>query len=96
MVITYKVSEITAALEDLDDTTPLESQIKLVAQYMLSQHTEDVDCCLFVCPKNAPEPVRLASNLLNFIVQYYPLIGSTFWTVRDCLNSSFFPSYNYK
>lgn len=97
MFITYKVSEIRAALEDLKDTTPLESQIKIVALYMLSQHTDDHECRLFVCPKNAPEPVRLASNLLNFIVQYFPFMGEgRFWTIRDCLNCHYFPTYYYK
>lgn len=88
MVITYKVSEIMDALQKLRDVTPFEIQVKIVAQYMLSQHEDDVDCCLFVCPNDSPEPVVAARNLLNFIVGYYPLIGSTLHSVQDCLDSA--------
>ena len=88
MVITYKVSEIMDALQKLSDVTPFESQVKIVAQYMLSQHYDDDDCCLFVCPNESPEPVVAARNLLNFIIGYYDLIGCSFYSVQDCLDSA--------
>jgi len=88
MVITYKVSEIMDALQKLSDVTPFESQVKIVAQYMLSQHYDDADCCLFVCPNESPEPVIAARNLLNFIIGYYDLIGCSLCSVQDCLDSA--------
>lgn len=85
--------EMMELLDLLKDETELEMCVKLTASTMLQQLPDGMNCQIFVVQKEPTDVVRFAAIVLNFIVQYYPLIGYSYRRINDVLHEA--EHYNF-